>query len=408
MPTGVNARGYLRRLATVLVCLGLLALAGERAEAHELAVDHVALWPDRAAGQLRGQVSFDPELTRDLDAPTDRTLAERQVQGFLQQNLAILLNDRECQASYRVRELYTRGGAVPGDIVMLSCQLPPKLERVAVRLGPAFGTLVVTLSGFGTDSGPRSVLVQGGSTSPMYYVEQAATPAWRLGGAEQFAAPHASASASASAPTQPVTSPPTSAPPEPRGFAPQSPLEVVGRYVGVGFRHILPLGWDHVFFVIGLALGRLRQLRRLLLELSCFTLAHTLTLGIGALGVSLIPGAVVEPLIALSIVCMGGFNLFPTPPNAPRLALVFAFGLIHGQGFAGALLGSSLNTDGLVAALLGFNLGVELGQAAVVLALWALLRLVPARFERRGVVTPLSLVTIAVGSYFVFERVLGS
>ena len=394
----------MRRLAAVLVCSGLLALARGRAAAHELAVDRVALWPDRAAGQLRGQVSFDPELTRDLDATTGRTLAERRVQEFLQQNLAIMLNDRVCTTSYQVRELYTRGGAVPGDIVMLSCPLPAALERVAVRVGPALGRLVVTLSGFGADPAPRSVLVQGGSTSPTYFVDQAASPTWQAGGAERFATPPASANA----PTQPAPSPTTSAAPKPQGFAPESPIEVVGRYVGVGFRHILPLGWDHVFFVIGLTLGRARQLRRLLLELTCFTLAHTLTLGLGALGVSLIPSSVVEPLIALSIVCMGGFNLFPTPPNTPRLALVFAFGLIHGQGFAGALLGAFLKTDALVAALLGFNLGVELGQAVVVLALWALLRLVPARFERLGVVLPLSLVTIAVGSYFVFERVLGS
>lgn len=404
MPIGALTQGYLRRLAAVFVCLGLIALAVRQARAHELAIDRVALWPDRTAGQLRGQVSFDPELTRDLAAPADRALSERRVREFLQQQLAIVLNDRECTASFQVRELYTRGGAVPGDIVMLSCPLPGRLERVLVRVGPALGTLVVTLSGFGSDPAPRSVLVQGGSASPIYFVEQPTSSAWRAGGAEQFAAPQASASA----PAKSTASAPPSVPAEPAGFAPERPLDVVVRYVAVGFRHILPLGWDHVCFVLGLTLGRSRQLRRLLLELTCFTLAHTLTLGLGALGVTLIPSAVVEPLIALSIVCIGGFNLFPAARNAPRLALVFAFGLVHGQGFAGALLGSFLRADALVAALLGFNLGVELGQAAVVLVLWALLRLVPARFERHGVVIPLSLVTIAVGSYFVFERIFGS
>jgi hypothetical protein len=105
---------------------------------------------------------------------------------------------------------------------------------------------------------------------------------------------------------------------------------------------------------------------------------------------------------------MGALNLVPAARHSPRLALVFAFGLVHGQGFAGALADSFLATDARLAALLGFNLGVEVGQAAVVLLLWTVLRLVPARFERRTVVIPLSLVTIAVGCYFALERSLGS
>ena len=389
---------YLKQLTTALVCLALVAVTRSHAAAHELAIDRVALWPDRAALQLRGQVSFDPELTRQLDVPLDRTLAERSVVEFLGRNVVILLNERECAVSYQVRELYTRGGAVPGDIVMLTCALPPKLDSVAVRVGPALGSVVVTVSGFSQESGARSVLVPGGTTSPVYFLAQPTAPAWRAGGAEQFAAP----------PAREPSIPPTATAPKPPGFAPQRPLDVVGRYIAVGFRHILPLGWDHVAFVVGLTLGRSRQLRRLLLELTCFTLAHTLTLGLGAWGLSLIPGAVVEPLIALSIACMGAFNLFPAQRHSPRLALVFAFGLIHGQGFASALSGSLLETDTLLAALFGFNLGVEFGQAAVVLALWIALRLVPARFERRFVVVPLSLATIAVGGYFVVERSLAS
>jgi len=389
---------YLKKLTAALVCLALVALTRSRTAAHELAIDRVALWPDRAALQLRGQVSFDPELTRKLDAPLDRRQAERVVVEFLTRHVAVLLNDRECAVTYQVRELYTRGGAVPGDIAMLTCPLPPRLDRLAVRVGPALGSVVVTVSGFSAESGARSVLVPGGTTSPVYLLGQPTAPAWRAGGAEQFAAP----------PTQEPPLPPTASAPKPPGFAPQRPLEVIGRYIAVGFRHILPLGWDHVAFVVGLTLGRSRQLRRLLLELTCFTLAHTLTLGLGALGFAWIPSGVVEPLIALSIACMGAFNLFPAQKSSPRLALVFAFGLIHGQGFASALRASLLETDTLLAALLGFNLGVEFGQAVVVLALWMALQPVPARFERRFVVVPLSLAIIALGGYFVVERTLAS
>lgn len=350
-------------------------------------------------------MSFDPELTRDLDVPLDRVRAEERALDFLRRNLSLLLNDRECTIAYQVRELYTRGGAAPADIVMLGCPLPARLDHLALRVGPALGTVVVTVSGFTPGSTRESSLVQGGSTSPRYFLEQPNPPGWRAGGPDQFAPPSASAAPGASVAR-------AAAPPEKTtrraGFEPARPLEVVGRYLWVGFHHILPLGWDHVLFVVALTLGRSRQLRRLLLELTCFTLAHTLTLGLSAWGLFLIPTAVVEPLIALSIACMGAQNLLRSARAAPRLALVFAFGLVHGQGFAGALLGSFVATDARVAALLGFNLGVELGQAAVVLVLWAALRLVPTRFERRYVVVPLSLVTIAVGCYVALERALGN
>lgn len=397
---------YFRRLAAVLACLALVAVTRSKAIAHELAIDQVSLWPDRAAQQVRGQVSFDPELTRDLGAPLERERAEQRAVEFLQRNLVVLLNDRACTATYRVRELYTRGGAAPGDIVMLSCPLPARLEQLAVRVGPALRTVVVTVAGFTQDSAPESALVQGGATSPRYFPEQPNASEWRAGGADQFAMPAASA-----VPSAPIEAPAAASPhqvPRPAGFEPASPHLVVGRYLAVGFHHILPLGWDHVLFVAGLTLGRFRQLRRLLLELTCFTLAHTLTLGLSAWGLPLMPGAVVEPLIALSIACTGALNLVPTARSSPRLALIFAFGLVHGQGFAGALSDSFLATDARLAALLGFNLGVELGQAVVVLVLWTALRVVPARFERRCVVLPLSLITIAVGCYFALERTLGS
>ena len=144
---------FLRRFLAVFVGLALLALARSKAYAHELEIDRVSLWPDRAVERVRGQVSFDPELTRELDLPLERERAERRVVEFLQRNLWVLLNDRECAPSFQVRELYTRGGAVPGDIVMLSCPLPPRLERLSVRVGPALPSVVVTVTGKAEASG---------------------------------------------------------------------------------------------------------------------------------------------------------------------------------------------------------------------------------------------------------------
>ncbi|HEY6727422.1 MAG TPA: hypothetical protein VI197_25480, partial [Polyangiaceae bacterium] len=133
---------HLRKLAALFACLALVALTPSKTTAHELAIDQVSLWPDLAARQLRGQVSFDPELTRELDAPIGRERAEQRAIEFVQRNLTLLLNDRECTATVEVRELYTRGGAVPGDIVMLSCPRPSRLAELAVRVCPALRTVV--------------------------------------------------------------------------------------------------------------------------------------------------------------------------------------------------------------------------------------------------------------------------
>ncbi len=139
----------------------------------------------------------------------------------------------------------------------------------------------------------------------------------------------------------------------------------LGRYLVFGFKHILPGGLDHLLFVLGLYLGT-RRLRRLLLLVTTFTLAHSTTLILSSFGVVRLPAGVVEPLIALSIAWVGIENLLPHRQRAGRVILVFAFGLLHGLGFAAALKELGLPPAHFLGALLSFNLGVEFGQLAVI------------------------------------------
>lgn len=192
-------------------------------------------------------------------------------------------------------------------------------------------------------------------------------------------------------------------------LVPPSRLAVVGRYLVLGFTHILPKGLDHILFVLGLFLLS-QAWRPLLWQVSAFTLAHTLTLGLSIYGVVSLPSSLVEPLIAASIVYVAVENVISPKLRPWRVALVFAFGLLHGLGFAGVLSELGLPRGELFTALLSFNLGVELGQLAVIAGAFLLLAL-PLRkrsWYRRAVVVPASLAIAAVGLYWAVERTVGA
>ena len=176
-------------------------------------------------------------------------------------------------------------------------------------------------------------------------------------------------------------------------------------FIRSGFVHVVPLGMDHILFVLGLFLLS-RRWKPLLLQVTAFTLAHTLTLGLAATKMVQVPASVVEPVIAGSIVVIALENIFYPRYTPWRLLVVFVFGLVHGLGFAGALSQLDLPAPALLAGLLGFNLGVELGQltviaAGLVLTIW--LR-DPDRY-RKAVVIPGSLAIAAMGAYWMIERV---
>lgn len=178
------------------------------------------------------------------------------------------------------------------------------------------------------------------------------------------------------------------------------------QYAVLGFRHILPDGIDHLLFVLGLCLGA-RSLRSLVLLITLFTLSHSLSLGAMALGWVRAPSSVVEPLILGSIVWVAVENLWSRRTLAVRAALVLFFGLIHGLGFAGALRGIGLPAEGLVAALLAFNIGVEVGQLVFIALVMSLLHgLRDSAGYRQGVVAGGSLCVALVAGFWIVRDVL--
>ena len=168
----------------------------------------------------------------------------------------------------------------------------------------------------------------------------------------------------------------------------------------------MPKGLDHILFVLGLFLFA-ASTRTLLLQVSAFTVAHSITLALSLYGVVSLPASIVEPLIALSIAYVAFENLFTSSLRPWRLALVFAFGLLHGMGFAGVLSELGLPSSRFLPALLSFNVGVELGQLAVLgiatlLVAWFRHR---AR-DRQAIVVPASLAIACVGIYWTVTRIL--
>ncbi len=189
------------------------------------------------------------------------------------------------------------------------------------------------------------------------------------------------------------------------GLVEPSAAQVFRNYVVLGFTHIVPKGVDHILFVLGLFLLSTHW-RPLLYQVTAFTLAHTLTLGLSVYGLIALSPAIVEPLIAASIAFVAIENILSPQLKPWRVALVFGFGLLHGMGFAGVLTELGLPDSQYLTALLSFNLGVELGQLAII-ASAGLLVLPWSRRDsyRRLIVVPASLVIAAIGLYWTWERV---
>jgi hypothetical protein len=182
--------------------------------------------------------------------------------------------------------------------------------------------------------------------------------------------------------------------------------DVVWEYLVIGFTHILPKGLDHILFVVGLFLLS-TKLGSLLWQVTAFTLAHTVTLALGILGYVSISPAIVEPLIALSIVYVAVENIMTDKLHRWRPVIVFCFGLLHGLGFAGVLQEIGLSSTHFVTGLIAFNVGVELGQLTVIaicfLAVGFWFGSKP--WYRRLITTPASICIAVIASWWVFERV---
>ena len=182
---------------------------------------------------------------------------------------------------------------------------------------------------------------------------------------------------------------------------------VAGRYLRLGFVHIVPEGADHILFVLGLFLLSAR-LWPLVWQVTAFTVAHAVTLTLAALGYVSLPSGLVEPLIALSIAYVGIENVLVDRLTRWRPAVVFGFGLLHGLGFAGVLGALGLPEQERLLALVTFNAGIELGQLAVILAAALSFGWFRSRpWYRRGLAVPASAAIALVGLAWAFERALG-
>lgn len=180
--------------------------------------------------------------------------------------------------------------------------------------------------------------------------------------------------------------------------------EIVARYLMIGYEHILPKGSDHILFVLGLFLLS-TKIHSLLWQITAFTVAHSVTLGLSMYGVVSLPSRVVESLIALSITYVAVENMVTSELKPWRPAVVFCFGLLHGLGFAGALRELGLPQGEFASSLIAFNVGVELGQLSVVLlAFLAVGWFRRRKWYRPSIVLPLSALIAMIGFYWSVQR----
>ena len=180
---------------------------------------------------------------------------------------------------------------------------------------------------------------------------------------------------------------------------------VVKKFIPAGVHHIL-IGPDHILFLIGLLLLG-GSVRRLLLVVSGFTVAHSITLTLAALNLVSPPSRIVEPAIALSIVYVGIDNLMVRDGRDVRAWIAFAFGLIHGFGFASVLREMDLPAKALGWSLVSFNVGVELGQLFIVVFVASAIAALRARSAAAGrmLVYAVSVAVIAAGAFWFVQRV---
>lgn len=245
------------------------------------------------------------------------------------------------------------------SVLHLTANLPAGAESVTFRWAPEYGGIVLRQQGV---DAPYTGFLQGGEES---------APIALTGGGEQTG------------------------------------WQAFASYVPVGFRHILPLGVDHILFVLGLFFLS-TQLRPLLTQVTLFTLAHTITLALAALGIVSVPASIVEPLIALSITFVAVENIFTSGLSRWRPFVVFGFGLLHGLGFASVLGEFGLPQNAFIPALVGFNVGVELGQLTVIAAAFLTVGYWFGKkpWYRAVISIPISVAIAVMGAWWVVERTI--
>lgn len=184
-----------------------------------------------------------------------------------------------------------------------------------------------------------------------------------------------------------------------------SRTEVAYVYLQLGYTHIIPLGLDHILFVISLYLLN-PKLKVVIWQATAFTVAHSITLGMAMYSIITPPAHIIEPVIALSIMFVALENIITDKLKTSRIIIVFMFGLIHGMGFASVLTDLGLPKDKFFTSLITFNVGVELGQISIILLAWILVGkwFADKPWYRKRIVIPVSAVIAIIGLYWTIER----
>ncbi len=178
-------------------------------------------------------------------------------------------------------------------------------------------------------------------------------------------------------------------------------------YIELGYHHILPLGLDHILFVLSLFLLS-PKLKPVFWQASAFTVAHTITLGLAMYHIISPPANIVEPLIALSILYVALENIISPRLKPSRIGVVFLFGLVHGLGFAGALGQLGLPVNAYLISLVMFNVGVELGQLTIILMAYFLMAkwFGTKPYYRSRIVIPVSALIVVIAGFWTAQRIL--
>ena len=186
-----------------------------------------------------------------------------------------------------------------------------------------------------------------------------------------------------------------------------SPTATAISYLNIGFEHILPLGFDHILFIISLVLFS-PNLRQLFTQSAAFTAGHCITLALASFQIFNISPNIIEPIIALTIVYVAAENILKKELKASRLILIFAFGLLHGLGFASALSEIGLAKNQFILSLFMFNVGLELGQILIIILSFGVLMSIQKQFSITWpkLVFPVSIFIICIGMYWVIERLV--
>jgi len=185
----------------------------------------------------------------------------------------------------------------------------------------------------------------------------------------------------------------------------EPPGLVISYYLKLGFQHIIPQGFDHILFVSALCLLS-TQIKTILWQATAFTIAHSVTLALSMKNIIVVPSAITEPIIALSIVFVAVENILFSQLKAWRVLIVFMFGLIHGMGFASALNEIGLPPNKFYTSILAFNGGVELGQMAIIVLVFSSIVSLWGKktWYRQRIVYPLSASIAMIATYWAIER----